>query len=70
MNIMCWMLGHKKNEDIDDIDFAFTRLKNAILHNKKIGTVNINYKLYYCDRCKQLFLEKSIQEHLGDFNGV
>ena len=51
MNIICYIKGHKKNEDIEDIKFIFTKTK---------GTIDYNYKLCYCDRCKQLYFEKKL----------
>ena len=62
MKILCWLFGHKENEDIKEIDFMFTRTKTAVLRGKKMGVVNINYKLKYCDRCGQLYLHKEIVE--------
>lgn len=64
MNILCWIFGHKENEDINEIDFKFNRIKNAVSKGKIIGTVNIFYQLKYCDRCKQLFLNKEIEDNL------
>ena len=64
MNIICWILGHKENKDINYIDFIFRRTKDAVYRGKKRGEVHIDYQLRYCDRCKHLHLEKEIKEDL------
>ena len=53
MSFLCWLIGHKHDEDFicaNDM-IAFIKIKNATLRGKKIGTVDVMAKLRLCQRC-------------------
>lgn len=63
MGFLCWLLGHKHDKDFvrEDI-MSLYETKNAVLHGKKIGTVEVGYKVLFCKRCTLMFGEKFVNE--------
>ena len=63
MGFLCWLIGHKHDEDWIPEDTLFVyQERNAVLHGKKIGTVQAGFKVLFCKRCDAVFHDKEVIE--------